>query len=170
MKTRVVVTLCVVFVLGIVSHAGAQVTLVAGSAEDKAFTAATSEQNIDNRINLLLAYEKNFPNSKALPDVYVSLLDAYSQKNDKAKIEEFGEKALKLDPENVSALMLTSRNYGIEKKNLDRAVHYAQRAVEVLAKRKKEPRYTEDESWKSYLDSTEAAAKANLAWTKSIKP
>jgi hypothetical protein len=170
MKTRVILTLCVVFVLGFASHASAQVTLVAGSAEDKAFTACSSEQNIDNKITRCLEFEKQFPNSKALGEAYVSLLEAYGQKNDKPKIDEIGEKALKLDPENITALMLVSRNYGMEKKNLERAVTHAQTAVTVLAKRKGEPRYQEDAAWKQYLDSTEQAAKANLQWIKSLKP
>ncbi len=169
MKTRVILTLCVVMVLGIASQAGAQVTLVAGSAEDKAFTACSAESNLDAKIAKCLDFEKQFPNSKALPDAYVILLDAFGQKNDKAKIDEIGEKAIKLDPENVSALMLVSRNYGMEKKNLDRAVTHAQTAVTVLAKRKTEPRYQEDAAWKQYVDSTEQAAKANLQWIKSLK-
>src|SRR5438105_4995695 len=169
MKTRVILTLCVVFALGIVSNASAQATLIAGSAEDKAYTAAMAAQG-DAKINLLLDFEKQFPNSKALPDIYNALIDSYNQKNDKAKIDEVGEKAIKLDPDNFTALMMVSRNYGMQKKNLDKAVQYAQRAVEVLAKKKGEPRYTEDQTWKQYVDSNEAAARANLAWAKTLKP
>ena len=170
MKTRVILTLCVVFVLGFAAHASAQVTLVAGSLEDKAFTSCTAETAVDTKIDKCLDFEKQFPNSKALGEVYVTLLEAYGQKNDKAKIDELGEKAIKLDPENISALMLVSRNYGMQKKNLDKAVTHAQTAVNILAKRKAEPRYQEDAAWKQYLDSTEQAAKANLQWLKSLKP
>ena len=168
MKTRVILTLCVVFVLGIASIASAQVTLIAGSPEDKAFTAAMAAQG-DAKVNLLLDFEKQFPNSKALPDVYNELINAYSHKNDKVKVAEIGEKAVKVDPDNFTALMALSRNYGLEKKNLDKAVQYAQHAVEVLAKKKGEPRYTEDQAWKSYVDSIDASARANLAWVKTIK-
>jgi hypothetical protein len=169
MKTRVILTLCVVFVLGLVSNANAQATLVAGSPQDKAYTAAMAEQNLDKKIDLLLNFEKQFPDSKALPDIYVSLIDAYRQKNDNAKINEVGEKAIKADPENFTALMAVSRNYAIEKKNLVVAVQYAQKAVEVLTKRKTESRYNEDAQWKAYLDSIENAAKANLNYVKSVK-
>jgi tetratricopeptide (TPR) repeat protein len=169
MKTKVILTLCVVFVLAIASNASAQVTLIAGSPEDKAFTAAMAAQG-DAKQNLLLDFEKQFPNSKALPDVYNELMNLYNQKNDKAKASEVGEKAIKVDPDNFTALMAVSRNYGLEKKNLDKAVQYAQHAVDVLAKKKTEPRYTEDQAWKSYVDSTDAAARANLAWARTIKP
>src|SRR5262245_46970928 len=170
MKTRTVLTLCVVFVLGVVSNASAQVTLVDGRAEDKWFTACQTAQNVEAQITACLAFDKDFPNSRALPEALVILINAYGQKNDKAKIDEFGEKAIRLDPENVNALMLVSRNYGMEKKNLEKAVTHAQHAVDALAKKKAEPRYQEDAAWKQYVDSTEQAAKANLQWLKSIKP
>lgn len=170
MKTKVILTLCVVFFLGVVTNASAQVTLIAGSPEDKAFTAATNETNPDTKVNLLLAFEKQFPQSKALPDIYLALMDVYNQKNDRAKVVETGEKTIKIDPENFSALMSVSRNYAIEKKNLAVAAQYAQHAADAVAKKKTEPRYTEDAGWKTYLDSIDAAAKANLAFVKSVKP
>ena len=167
MKTRVILTLCVVFVLGIAATASAQVTLIAGSPEDKAFTAAMAAQG-DARINLLLDFEKQFSSSKALPDVYNELINLYNQKQDKTKVAEVGEKAVKIDPDNFTALIALSRNYGLEKKNLDKAVQYAQHAVDVLAKKKTESRYNEDQAWKGYVDSTDASARANLAWIKTV--
>lgn len=168
MKTKVILTLCVVFVLGMAAVASAQVTLIAGSPEDKAFTAAMAAQG-DARVNLLLDFEKQFPSSKALPDVYNELINMYNQKQDKDKVAQVGEKAIKVDPDNFTALMAVSRNYGLEKKNLEKAVQYAQHAVDVLAKKKTESRYSEDQAWKSYVDSTDASARANLAWVRGIK-
>jgi tetratricopeptide (TPR) repeat protein len=168
MQTRVILTLCVVFVLGIATAASAQATLIAGSPEDKAFTAAMAAQG-DARINLLLDFEKQFPSSKALPDVYNELINLYNQKQDSTKVAEVGEKAVKVDPDNFTALIALSRNYGLAKKNLPQAVQYAQRAVDVLAKKKTESRYTEDQAWKAYVDSTDASARANLAWIRTVK-
>src|SRR3954469_5868581 len=144
MKTKVILTLCVVFVLGVVSHANAQATLVAGSAEDKAFTAFSSEQGVDAKIEKCLDFNKQFPTSKARPDALVILIDAYRSKNETAKVNEISEEAIKLDPENFTALMAVSRNYAMErdKKNIDRAVTYAQHAVDSVAKKKAEPRYS----------------------------
>jgi tetratricopeptide (TPR) repeat protein len=172
MKTRVILTLCVVFVLGVVSRANAQATLVAGSPEDRAFTAALNEQNVDNKINLLIDFEKQFPDSKAMSDAYNLLIDAYRSKGDNAKVNEIAEKAIKLDPENFTALMAVSRNYAMErdKKNVDRAVTYATRAVEVIAKKKAEPRYNDDAAWKGYIDSIEKSAIANLNYARAMKP
>ncbi len=170
MKTKVILTLCVVFVLGVASNASAQVTLIAGSPEDKAFTACSNEQSLDRKITVCQDFEKQFPQSKALPDIFVMLMDAHNQKGDRTNASLAGEKAIKVDPENYTALMGVSRNYAIEKKNLVIAGQYAQRAVDSVVKAKAQPRYNEDAGWKTYLDSISASATANLAYVKSVKP
>jgi hypothetical protein len=170
MKTKVIVTLCVVFVLGLVSHAHAQ--LIAGSPEDKAYSAINAENNADAKLNLLLQYEKDFPQSKVLSDIYIMQMDVYRQKNDTAKVIEVGEKAIRLDGENVTALMTVARNLALERRNLDRAVQYAQKAVDTIAKLKTQspPPGTSDEQWKQYIAGTDSAAQSILAYTKSLRP
>src|SRR3972149_1557689 len=101
MKTRVIATLCVVFVLGLVSHVHAQ--LIAGSPEDKAFTALLAENNLDAKLALLLQFEKDFAQSKVLSDIYLMQMDIYRQKNDPTKAIEVGEKVIKIDAENITA-------------------------------------------------------------------
>jgi tetratricopeptide (TPR) repeat protein len=170
MSRKVTFVLWILIVLGTATAASAQVTLVAGSPEDRALTAAMAETNIDTKIKMLEDFEKQFPMSKALSDVYGLLMEAFRQKNDNAKITEVAERAIRFDPENYTALIAVSRNYAIEKKNLDKALQYAQKAVEVLAKRKTEQRYNEDAAWKAYVDSVERNAAANLNFVKSVKP
>ena len=79
MKTRVILTLCVVFVGGLVSNANAQV--IAGSPEDKAFQQIDAESNTDKKISLLQDFEKQFPQSKTLREVYLELMKIYQEKN-----------------------------------------------------------------------------------------
>jgi hypothetical protein len=170
MKTKVVLTLCVAIVLGSYSSAFAQ--LVAGSPEDKAFEKILAETNPDAKATLLLDYEKQFPQSRVLSDIYAMLMEVYRQKNDAAKVIEFGEKVIKIDANNVTALMAVSRNYSLERKNLEVAVQYAQRAVDTVAKmRTQSPpaNFTADQ-WKTYVDSTDQAAKSILAYAQSLRP
>ena len=170
MKTKVILTLCVVFVLGLVTSVYAQ--LIAGSPEDAAYTKIVGENNPDAKTALLLEYEKQFPRSRVLSDIYVMLMAIYQQKNDTAKANDYGERAIKIDAENVTALLAVSRNYSIERKNLDKAVQYAQKAVDVTEKMKTQPpppNFT-PEQWKGYLDGTEQAAKSMLAYAKSLAP
>src|SRR5438093_629936 len=114
MKTRVILTLCVVFVWGLVSFANAQVK--AGSPEDKAFQKIDAEGSPDGKITLLLAFEKEFGQSPALRDALLQLVQLYQQKNDSPKIIEYSEKALKLDPANLAALLAVARAYSLDGK------------------------------------------------------
>jgi hypothetical protein len=115
-----------------------------------------------------LEFERSFPNSKFLPDVYQSLLSLLHQRNDRIKIEEVGERALTLIPDNITILLIVSRNYGLQKKNLDRAVQYAQKAVDVADRQKGERRYQDDAKWNAYINAVANVAKANLAWINSL--
>lgn len=171
MKTRVTLTLFVVFVWGLVSNVFAQVH--AGSPEDKAFQKIDAENNPDTKITMLLDFEKQFPQSTALKDAYLQLLQIYQEKNDNAKIIEFGEKAIKIDPGNVVALLTVTRAYSLDGKaaSLERAIAYAQRAIDECGKLKTGPPqqgYT-DKDWKDYVGRNEDLAKNYLSYAKSLK-
>ena len=171
MKTRVILTLCFVFVWGLVSNANAQV--IAGSAEDKAFQKIDAENNVDGKITLLQDFEKQFPQSKALREAYMQLIQIYSQKNDQAKVIEYCEKAIKVDPNNLVALLTLARAYSLDGKaaSLDRAIQYGQKAMDEITKMKGQPPqqgYT-DEQWKQYIDSNAQLANTYLAYARSLK-
>jgi len=171
MKTKVIVTLCVVFVWGLVSNANAQV--VAGSPEDKAFQKIDAENNVDSKIALLLDFEKQFPQSKSLREAYLQLLQIYLQKNDQVKVIESGEKVLKVDQVNIEALLAVTRAYSLDGKNasLDKAIQYAQKAIDQLGKMKSQPAQQgkTDEQWKQYIDSNDQLAKTYLSYSQSLK-
>ena len=171
MKTRVIVTLCVVFVWGLVSFANAQV--VAGSPEDKAFQKIDSENNPDSKINMLLAFEKDFPQSKALREAYLQLVELYQAKNNSPKVIEYSEKVLKMDPNNLAALLKATYALSLDGKNasLDRAIQYGQKAMDEITKMKSGPPqqgYTDDQ-WKQYINDNEALAKNYLSYAKSLR-
>ena len=171
MKTKVILTLCVVFVWGLVSNANAQV--IAGSPEDKAFQKIDAENNIDGKVTLLLDFEKQFPQSKAIREAYLQLVQIYQQKNDQPKVIEFGEKALKADPANIEALLAVTRAYSLDGKqaSLDRAIQYANRAIDQLGKMKAQPAQQgkTDDQWKQYIDSNDQLAKTYLSYAQSLK-
>ena len=96
----------------------------------------------------------------------------YQQKNDQTKIIETGEKLIKVDAENLNGLLTLSRAYSLERKNLDRAVQYAQKAVDITARLKTQPPQNgySDEQWKQYVESNEQLAKSYLSYARSLKP
>jgi len=169
MKLRTISVLCISFVLVLASTANAQ--LKAGSDEDKAFQKIAAQKSPDAQIPMLLDFEKQFPQSKALPEVYAMLVDIYSMKQDSAKIIEFGEKAIKADQKNVSALVAVSRAYAMQGKNLEVAVSYAQKAVDNVEKMKSEsaPSNYSDAEWKQLIKDNEDAAKGQLSYAKAVK-
>ena len=164
MNAKVILSLCVVLVL--VTNSSAQ-TFIAGSEQDKLFTKAMAASG-DERIKWLQDFEKRFPNDKTLSSIYTQLMTEFNQKNDRANVLLYGEKAIKADASNFTALLTVSRTYGLAKQNLTVAKDYAQRAVDILAKLKTESRYSEDATWKAFIDSSDASARANLAWIRTL--
>ena len=117
-----------------------------------------------------MEFEQQFPQSRILADIYLMTIDLYRQKGDRAKVIEYGEKTLKLDHMNVTAMMVLARNYSIEGENLDRALALAQQAVDGIARLKAEarpPQYT-NALWKDYPLNTETAARGILDYVKSV--
>ena len=145
--------------------------IIAGTPEDKVFQQLTAETSPDSKLRILIDFENQFPHSKALPDVYLMMIDVYRQRSDRSKIIEYGEKTLKIDQNNVTAMMAVSRNYALEGKNLDRAVTLAEQAVSLVDKMKLQstPARFTDTQWKDYLQNTEAAARSILQYAKTIR-
>lgn len=169
MSGKIVATTAFVLVLAVGRPLSAQ--LVAGSPEDKLYQQIQSEKNTDKKLQLLISFEKTFPQSPVLVDVAVEMMGIYQQKADSAKTIEYGEKTIKLDGENIAALMAVAREYAVQRKNLDRALSYAQKAVDAAVKQKSQPAppsYSA-EQWRQYVDSTETSARNILNYVKSVK-
>jgi hypothetical protein len=98
------------------------------------------------------------------------MVELYRQKGDRGRVIEYGEKTLKLDATNVTAMMVVARNYALEGKSLDRALELAQAAVNQSQKMRTTPapaQYTAAQ-WQDYLSTTETAAQNILGYVRSI--
>ena len=170
MKIRVALMLSALL-LGLVSVANAQ--LKAGSPEDEAYQKIQAEKNVDAKLALLLEFEKKFPsaNNRTLATVYMMAMDIYSDKDDRAKIAEYGDKAISKDPENVSALLRVSRNYSAERTNLAKAVEYAEKAKTLLGGMRSQPAPTgqTDVEWKQWLDQNAESANQYSSYAKMLQ-
>ena len=160
MKTRVILTSCLVVVFGLASLANAQ--LKAGSPEEEAYLKIDAEKNSDSKLTLLLDFEKKFPaiSPKVLANVFLMAMDIYSDKDNKPKIAEYGDKAIAKDPDNVTALLRVSRNYSTEKANLPKAVAYAEKAKQLIDGLRKDPTPLgqSEEQYKQWLDANAMSA------------
>jgi tetratricopeptide (TPR) repeat protein len=143
----------------------------AGSSENQLFDKISAEPNPDNKLDLIASFEKQFPNSKILARVYLLAADVYRDKGDRAKIIEYGEKALRADETDVTAMMLLARNYAIEARSLDRGIELAQRALDAALKSKGAPSplgYSAAQ-WNDYLRTNETSARQILDYVKAVK-
>jgi hypothetical protein len=170
MKTRVVLTSCIAVVFGLASFANAQ--LKAGSPEEAAYEKIEAEKNADSKLALLLDFEKQFAavNQRVMANIYLMTMDVYSEKDNKPKIAEYGDKAIAKDPDNVSALLRVSRNYATERTNLPKAVEYAEKAKTIIAIMRKEPiplGQTEAQ-YTAWLDANAASADQMASYAKML--
>jgi len=170
MKTRVVLTACVAVVFGLASLAHAQ--LKAGSPEEAAYEKIEAEKNSDAKLVLLLDFEKQFPavNPKVMANILLMAMDVYSEKDNKPKIAEYGDKAIAKDPENVSALLRVSRNYSTERTNIPKAVEYAEKAKGIIAAMRKDPvpLGQSEAQYTAWLDQNAAAAEQMASYAKML--
>jgi len=122
------------------------------------------------RLKLLQEFEQKYPNSKNIGEMFGLTMEVYRAQNNVAKTLQYGEKALKADPQNLQALTIIARQYAIEGRNLDRAVEYAKRAKDVIAKKKVSPKPAGilQPQWNSYLQQLDASADWTLNYVQSI--
>ena len=76
--------------------------------EGMGFQTMQSEPDPDRRLRMVEEFEKQFPNSQILPYVYVQAARACVEKGDLNKAVDYGDKSLKLDPDNLPALLVVA--------------------------------------------------------------
>ena len=143
--------------------------LSAFSAQEfSAFQKISAETNIDRRLALLLAFEKEFPKSTALQNVYTSLMNAYAVKGNTRAAIDYGEKLVRLDANNVAGLVQVSRIYTILQANTPKALEYAEKAATLAARNKTLPPQNglDAATWRQWTALLDTSAQANLTWVK----
>src|SRR5262245_18422968 len=97
-------------------------------------------------------------------------MDMYSEKDNKPKTSEYGDKAITKDPDNVSALLRVSRNYSAEKTNLSKAVEYAEKAKTLIGNMRLQPAPTgqSEADWKKWLDDNATSADQYASYAKML--
>lgn len=151
-------------------------TQPASPEEGRDFMAIRNELDPDRQIQMAEDFAAKYPNSTYLTYVYTSAAYAARQKaanatdptqrsNEIQHIIDYGEKSLKLMPDNILSLLITSRMLAqaqlnkprdlAKEKDLAQAESYAKQAIELIDKLPKQPNQT-DEQYQS--------TKAELAW------
>jgi hypothetical protein len=140
------------------------------------YQRASNERNMFTRIKLLTSFEKKYPRSVILPDVYGDLVDLYIAKGDPSTAMMYGDKLVELRPDDVRALVKVSQAYGLAQINLRESRRYAEKAVATAAKMKTlsysarpaEYRTYKEAEWVSEVNTLNTSAKDNLHWVNQI--
>ena len=131
------------------------VELQASSGEVLAMQDIENEVDPDRRLRLVEEFERKFPASPLLSYVYTQAAKGWQQKGDLNKVVEYGEKSLKLDPDNTFALVamalaltqpkMLKGGWDEVRERLSEAETDANRAVTLLEKLKKGPSESNDQ-------------------------
>jgi hypothetical protein len=121
-------------------------------------------------LRLGLAYESKFPRSRYLGDIYPLIMTAYASQNNIRKMLEYGEKTLRVRPDDLQALVAVSRQLAVGGIELEKSVKYARHAIEVAdqLKGKSPPENHTRQSWTEFLASNRTAAEATLQYIRQI--
>ena len=133
----------------------AGVELQASPGEALALQTMENEEDPDRRLQMINDFERKFPHSPLLPYADTQAAKAYQQKGDLNKVVEYGEKSLKLDPDNTFALVnmalaltqpkMLKGSPDEVRKRLSEAETDANRALTLLEKLKKGPNETDEQ-------------------------
>ncbi len=144
-----------------------QQTDLAGIADDYNYVAytfyskAVGDPDLAQRISLLERFAGAFPGSPYTAYAYQAAAATAQQANEPAKLAELAQKALALNPNSISMLILTSDSWSESGENLDEAEKNGRRALELLPKAER-PTNVPEETWKHQISVQEGLAHSIL--------
>jgi tetratricopeptide (TPR) repeat protein len=96
-------------------------------------------------LQYLDAFTKSYPDTPNGAQVNFQYFMAYERAGDAVKADDYGEKAIAADPNNVEALNLVAYDYANQRKNLDKASGYAKKVLTLVPNMKKPDGVTDDQ-------------------------
>lgn len=141
------------------------------------FQLLQREPDGSKRAQRLEQFVQSYPESPNQGQINFNFYLAYKMANNVAKAEEYGEKAIAADPNDLVTLNLVADDYSTRQTNLDKAEAYAKRAVD-LAAAMKQPEGLTPEQFKANQDSQAGLAHLTLGYvafqkgskTKKVAP
>jgi tetratricopeptide (TPR) repeat protein len=121
------------------------------------------------RIADLDDFAKAYPDTPNANQVDFQYLVAYKMAGDVAKADEYGEKALAIDPNNVGVLNTLADDYSVTRhSDLDKAGDYAKKVLDLVPAMKK-PDGVSDDQFKADQDLQKGIAHTTLAYIAFYK-
>jgi len=123
--------------------------------ESTDFESIRNELDPDRAIQMATDFEAKYPNSPLLSWVYTFAANAFQQKGEIERVVEYGEKSLKLKPDNLLSLLIMAAMlpqpqlmHGGDldrEKKLKEAEAYANQALEIIEALPQQPTETEEQ-------------------------
>jgi tetratricopeptide (TPR) repeat protein len=117
------------------------------------------------RVQHLDAFVQAFPDTPNAGQVNYQYFVAYEYAGNPAKADEYGEKAIAADPNNVEYLDAVANDYANRQTELDKASEYAKKVLE-LAPATKKPESATDEQFKTSQNNIMGLAHVTLGYVE----
>jgi tetratricopeptide (TPR) repeat protein len=115
------------------------------------------------RVQALDSFMQAYPDTPNAGQANFQYFVAYKEANNPAKADEYGEKSIAADPNNVATLNLVADDYSSRQTNLDKASEYAKKVLE-LAPAMKKPEGMSDADFKANQNSQLGLAHITLGY------
>ncbi len=120
------------------------------------------------RVKYLDGFAQAYPDTPNAAQLNFQYFVAYEYANNSTKADEYGEKAVAADPNNVEYLNALASDYSTRKVNLDKAAEYAKKALS-LAPSMPKTEGTSDEQYKAMQNSAVGLAHLSLGYIDFLK-
>jgi tetratricopeptide (TPR) repeat protein len=121
------------------------------------------------RVQYLDSFVKSYPDSPNVAQLNFQYFMAYEMAGDAVKADDYGEKAIAADPNNIEVLNLVAYDYALARRiNTDKAATYAKRVLTLVPAAKKPDGMT-DEQFKAQQNSQLGMAHLVLGYTNLLK-
>jgi hypothetical protein len=122
-----------------------------------------AETNIDRKLNLAVKFQKDYPKSEVLPEVFQTIMDVYVAREKTGIAAAYVEKVLKTGTARVASLIKLSQTH-YKESDLNHAIQDGEEAValaEELAKRPPPAPYA-GPAWESWIALLQKKSASNL--------
>lgn len=120
------------------------------------------------QIQFLDSFMTSYPDTPNVSQVNFQYFIAYKRANNAAKADEYGEKSIASDPNNVATLNLVADDYATRQTNLDKATQYATKVLQ-LAPAMKKPDGMTDADFKTNQNNQLGLAHTTLGYIAFLK-
>ena len=91
----------------------------------------------NKQIQFLDGFMTSYPDTSNMGQINFQYFVAYKRANNPAKADEYGEKSIAAEPNNVATLNLVADDYAARQTNLDKASEYARKVLDLAPKMQK---------------------------------